>query len=59
MIPDAGRLSEAKSPGPLLQEQKAQLLEIGDATLFGMSVEPEGGSLSPTTSAIVGSIGII
>jgi anti-sigma-K factor RskA len=57
MIPDAGRLSSARSPGPLLRAQKAQLLEIGDATLFGMSVEAAGGS--PTPTDVVGSIGIL
>jgi anti-sigma-K factor RskA len=59
MIPDADRLSSARSPGPLLRAQTAQLLEVGDATLFGMSIEPAGGSLTPTEAAIVGSVGIL
>jgi hypothetical protein len=57
MIPDAERLTSARSPGPLLPEQKAQVLEVGDATVFGMSVEPAAGSPVPTE--IVGSVGIL
>jgi anti-sigma factor RsiW len=58
MIPEAGA-SSAVSPGPLSvgQTTGSQLLEVGNAVRFGVSIEPVGGSKIPTD--VIGAVGII
>jgi anti-sigma-K factor RskA len=53
MIPEAG-LSSARSPGPLAvgQTTGSQVLEVGNAVQFGVSVEPKSGSATPTGPVI-------
>jgi anti-sigma-K factor RskA len=60
MVPEAG-LSSAQSPGPLAVGQTAgtQLLEVGNAVQFGVSIEPAGGSRTPTPEAVIGAVGIL
>jgi hypothetical protein len=57
MIPESGP-SDAASPGPLSigQTTGTQVLTIGNAVGFGVSIEPPKGSPRPT--AVVGSVGI-
>jgi anti-sigma-K factor RskA len=58
MVPEAGP-SSAVSPGPLSIGQTAgsQLLKIGNAVQFAVSIEPESGSPKPSAE-VIGLIGI-
>jgi anti-sigma-K factor RskA len=51
----------ARSPGalPVGQTTGTQLLEVGNAVLFGVTVEPKGGSKTPTLTQLVGSVSIV
>jgi anti-sigma factor RsiW len=55
MVP-AGGAAQARSVGtlPVGRTAAAQVLTVGDALHFGVSIEPEGGSLRPTVDNIVG-----
>jgi anti-sigma-K factor RskA len=55
MVPQSGA-PDATSAGTMAvgQTTGSQLLSLGDAVAFGVSIEPEGGSARPTPDAIVG-----
>jgi len=57
MIPESGP-SDARSPGALRVGQTTQLLEIGNAVSFGVTIERQGGAQTPDLNALVGRVGI-
>jgi anti-sigma-K factor RskA len=55
MIPEGDPAAVARSVGqvPTAAEATAELVQVGDANRFGVTIEPEGGSLTPTLSNLV------
>jgi anti-sigma-K factor RskA len=59
MIPESGP-ADARSPGALSVGQTAgsQLLQVGNAVQFGVTIERAGGARTPDLGALVGMVGI-